>query len=79
MGSFLGRIASVAAWSRRTGGGIASAVPKPGTEGSDDAGSLVNTGEENFPADAFVAVSHVQNHQNISASDSYLSNVLAKV
>jgi hypothetical protein len=23
-------------------------VPKPGTEGADDAGSLVNTGEENF-------------------------------
>ena len=30
------------------GGYIASRVPKPGTEGSDDAGSLVNTGVENF-------------------------------
>lgn len=48
MGSFFEHIASVTAWSRRTEGGIASRVPKPGTEGSNDAGSPVNTGEENF-------------------------------
>ncbi len=57
---------------------LLAACQKPGTEGADDAGSLVNTGEENFPTDAFVVVSRVKNHQNISASDSDLSNALAK-
>lgn len=55
MGSFLRRIALVAARSRRTRATIASAVPKLGTMGLDDAGGLVNTGEENFGG-VFLAV-----------------------
>ena len=46
--ALIGTSPLVAAWNRRTRHTIASAVPKHGTAGSGEAGSLVESGEKSF-------------------------------